>query len=393
MPWKETCTMEQRRAFIDAWLTKRFTISALCERFAVSRKTGYKWLERFRQGGEGALADRSRARKRHPNGTPAPIVARLLETKQRFPRWGPVTLIAYLQRHHPHIAWPAPSTAGELLKRHGLVAPRKPARRRTPAHSEPLRHVQATHDVWSADFKGDFLLGDGRRCYPLTLSDNHSRFLIECQGLYATTLAPVRQHYEFAFRRYGLPCALRTDNGYPFASTGLGGLTRLSVWLLRLGVVPERIAPGKPQQNPRHERMHRTLKQATASPPRANLSAQQRAFNRFRHEYNELRPHRALANGQCPGDLFQPSTRMFPERLRELEYPDAYLKRRVRSNGEIKCHGHLVFLSETLVHETVALQPIDHDLYQIHFAALTLGVLDARNGTIIRPDKAPRARP
>lgn len=392
MPWKETCTMDQRLEFVRAWRTKHFSFSSLCERYGISRKTGYKWLARFCEGGEAALSDRTRAPRHHPNQTPADIVEALLELKHRHPDWGPVTLISYLHRTQPARAWPAPSTAGEVLKRHGLVRPRKRPRR-TPPHSAPLRHVGATHDVWSADFKGEFLLGDGQRCYPLTLTDNHSRFLIECKGLYAPTLAPVKRHYELAFRRYGLPRAIRTDNGYPFASVGLGGLTALSVWLLRLGVTPERIAPGHPEQNPRHERMHRTLKAATASPPRANLNVQQRAFNRFRVEYNELRPHQGLGNHRCPGDLFHPSTRPFPSVLPELDYPDHFLIRRVRSNGDIKCHGRLVFLSETLTGQPVGLEPLDHQFYQLHFASLILGVLDARTGTVIRPDKAPRSRP
>ncbi len=391
MPWKETCAMDERQAFIDSWLTKRFNFSDLCRRFGVSRKTGYKWLHRFVEGGRAALGDRSRAPYSHPNATSEEVNRRLLRIKHRFPQWGPVTVVSYLRREEPQVHWPAPSTVGELFKRHGLVEPRK-VRRRTPPHSEPLRHVQATHDVWSADFKGDFALGNGQRCYPFTLSDNHSRFLIDCKGLHSIALEPVRARFALAFRQWGLPRAVRTDNGYPFASTGLGGLTPLSVWLLRLGVLPERIAPGQPQHNPRHERMHRTLGQASASPAKANFSAQQRAFNRFRQQYNEKRPHQGLADGQRPADLFQRSAIEMPSVLPEPHYPGEYETRRVRHKGEIKWGGQLTYVSQTLRHQTIGLEALGEGLYQLHFAALALGVLDARTGRIIRPDKLTRAR-
>lgn len=392
MPWKESCPMSERRAFIDTWLSKRFRFSQLCARFGVSRKTGYKWVERFMEHGQAGLEPLSRAPRVHPNATEERVVEALLEAKHRYPEWGPVTLVAYLSRERPSWRWPAGSTAGEILKRHGLVKPRGARRARTPSHSQPLGHVEAVHDVWSADFKGDFRLGDARRCYPLTLSDNHSRYLIECKGLYQPKLAPVKACYERAFRVHGLPRAMRTDNGYPFAQCTLGGLTALSVWLLRLGVMPERIAPGHPEQNPRHERMHRTLKAATASPPKANLCAQQRAFNRFRREYNEVRPHRALGGCRCPADLFAPSPRPFPQRIEPVEYPDSFEVRRVRSNGEFKWRGRLVYASSALAGESLGFELVGDEFYCVHFAALKLGLYDARTGRLHRPDAPSRRR-
>lgn len=384
MPWKETCTMQERRAFIEAWLSHRFGMSELCRRFGVSRPTGYKWLERFKEGGFADLCDRSRAPLNHPNKSSEQVVAQLLAAKRRYPWWGPEKLVGWLGRQFPDVGWPAVSTAGEILKRHGLVKTRK-KRHRTPPHSQPLAHASAANAVWSADYKGQFKLGDGRWCYPLTLTDNYSRYLIDCKGLYGPRLKPSQARYEQAFRSWGLPAAIRTDNGYPFAGVAIGGLTALSIWLLKLGVLPERIAPGQPQQNPRHERMHRTLKAATASPPKGNLAAQQRAFNRFMSDYNEQRPHQALGHDRCPADVFEPSTRPFPEVLPEITYPDHYQVRKIRYAGQMKWHGDVIYVSRQLVGEHIGLEQMEHDQWQLYFAQLPLGVFDARTRKITRP--------
>lgn len=383
MPWKETCPMKERVAFIEAWLSREFSLSELCRRFGISRKTGYKWIARFTEEGRSGLTDRRRCAHHHPNQTPDEIVAALLAAKHRHPDWGPVTLIKWLRRRQPQRPWPAPSTAGEILKRHGLVRPRQ-RRKRVPPHSEPLHHATAPGVVWSADYKGDFLMANGRRCYPLTLFDNYSRFLIDCKGMYAIGLDPVMQRYERAFHRWGLPQAIRTDNGYPFASCGIGGLNALSIWLLKLDVMPERIAPGHPEQNPRHERMHRTLKHAAIDPPKANLSAQQRAFNRFRDDYNYERPHSSLQD-QVPAQLFTGSLRRYPQRLPDVVYDHSYEVRRVRRDGTIKWRGHQPYLSQALAKEPVGLRRLGHQRWQIYFAKMALGVLDARLNRIIWP--------
>jgi transposase InsO family protein len=387
MPWKETCAMHEKNAFINAWLSREFNKSELCRRFGVSRPTGDKWICRFCQEGLKGLEDRSRAPHHPGNKTPDQLVKQILKVKFRYPTWGSIPIRDLLLRQQPDEAWPAVSTFGEILKRHGLVKRRK-KRHRMPPHSQPLQHATSPNAVWSADFKGDFPMGNGRRCYPLTISDNYSRYLIDCKGQYGIHLKPVKGRYEQAFRTYGLPDVIRTDNGYPFAQLSLGGLSPLSIWLLKLGILPERIAPGCPQQNPRHERMHRTLKEATANPPKGNLSAQQRAFNRFRYEYNEQRTHQGLKSGQRPIDVYTPSSRAFPEQLPEVQYPDDFDVRKVRYGGWIRCHGPEVYASRQLMGEYVGLQRINEDLYQIYFAQLLLGIVDRRLGRIIRPDRS-----
>jgi len=330
------------------------------------------------------LSDRPRTPLHSPGRTDDVLTAAIVGLKHRYPTWGPVPLRDKLLRDAPERAWPAASTVGEILKRHGLVTPRK-RRYRVPPHTQPLSHATEPNVSWSADFKGDFLMGDGQRCYPLTISDNYSRYLITCQGQYSVALGPVRVCYERAFREYGLPETMRTDNGYPFAQVCLGGLTPLSIWLLKLGVMPERIEPGHPEQNPRHERMHRTLKAATADPPKGNLSAQQRAFNRFKTDYNDERSHQGLGQGRRPYDLYRPSPRAFPERLPEVIYPDTFECRKVKCAGQIKWHGRPIYVSRQLLGETVGLKPLEHDRWQLYFASMPLGILDARLGRIIRP--------
>ena len=384
MTWKETCTVSERRLFVEAWLSQDFSVAALCERFNVSRKTGHKWINRFKEEGMSGLGDRSRARHSQEHQTPADTVERILALKYAHSDWGPVTIQSALYRAEPNARWPAVSTIGAMLAAHGLVKPRRP-RQKVPPHSQPLAHATQPCAVWSADFKGQFRLGDGSWCYPLTMTDNHSRLLLACEGLAGPQLEPSIAVYKRVFREHGLPQAIRTDNGWPFAMNALGGLSPLAIWLLRLGVYPERIAPGCPQQNGRHERMHRTLKAATADPPKANLSAQQRAFNGFRKEFNEERPHQALQRGQCPIDVHQPSPRAYPERLPQLEYPDGFTVRKVKLGGYIKLFNEPIYTTRQLTGEYVGLEPLDHGRWQLYFGALKLGVVDERIGRVIRP--------
>lgn len=384
MTWKETCTVSERQSFIEAWLSHQFTISELCRRFEVSRKTGHKWINRFKASGMSDLADRPRARHTQAHRTSEAVVERILELKWRHPDWGPVTIRSALHRASPESQWPASSTIGAILEKHGLVKRKRP-RRKTPPYTQPLAHASAPNEVWSADFKGQFKLGNGGWCYPLTISDNHSRLLISCKGLLSPQLEPSIAVYKEAFREYGLPRVIRTDNGWPFAMNALGGLTPLAIWLIRLGVYPERIAPGRPQQNGRHERMHRTLKAATAKPPKGNLSAQQRAFNRFRHEYNEVRPHHSLGLGECPVDVHRSSQRIYPEQLPDLSYPDEYQVRKVKCGGYIMMHNKPIYTTRQLVGEYVGLEPLDYDRWQLYFGELKLGVIDERIGRTIRP--------
>lgn len=384
MPWKETYTMKERELFINAWLERVSSVAQLCHRFGISRKTGYKWIERFKAEGMAGLTDRSRARLTQSQRTPEEVVEKILKLKHSHSDWGPVTIESALYREQPDHAWPAISTVGEILKRHGLVKPRR-KRHKVPPQSQPLAHATAPNEVWSADYKGQFRMGDGRTCYPLTISDNHSRLLISCQGLYGPRLAPSMKVYEQAFREYGLPRRIRTDNGYPFAMVTLGGLTPLTVWLIKLGVMPERIDPGCPQQNGRHERMHRTLKAATASPPKGNLSAQQRAFNRFRNEFNEVRPHQSLGRGICPKDVHQISPRHYPDTVEEIVYPDNLLVRKVKQGGYIKLNGHPFYITRQLTGEYVGLESLGYDCWQLYFSEIRLAVVDEKLKRVIRP--------
>jgi transposase InsO family protein len=382
MPWKKTEPMNERMKFIVAQQSGAFSMTELCERFSISRKTGYKWLNRYAVEGVTGLEARSQARHNHPNAVREEVVSEILTVKSRYRNWGPKKIRDWLCLNRPTWPLPATSTVGEVLKRHGLVKARKSRVRQVP-QAEPLSHCAQPNDVWSSDFKGQFRLGNGRYCYPLTVSDNCSRLLLVCKGLYAPTEEGVMPWFERAFREYGLPCAMRTDNGSPFASTALAGLTRLNIWWLKLGIKLERIQPGRPQQNGRHERMHRTLKEETAKPSKGNMSAQQRAFNRFKAEYNQERPHESL-EGVPPSRRYKASYRVYPNTIAEVAYDESMTVRRVRTNGEIKWLGDKIYVSESLRGEPVGLLPIDNERWELYFAQQKLGLLDERLGRIIR---------
>ncbi len=384
MPWRETCAMDERVKFVADHLSQDCSLSELCRRYGVSRSTAYKWIERYGQCGPEGLLERSRAPKHHPNQTPAETEQKLIAMRQRYPRWGPRKLLAVLRRTDPQEGWPAASTAGDILKRHGLIPARR-YRRHTPSYDRPFHAGSRPHEVWAADFKGWFKTGDGSRIDPLTISDWASRYLLCCQGLSRPNREEVRPQFEWAFREYGLPWTIRTDNGPPFASTGLGGLSKLSVWWIRLGIWPERIRPAHPEDNGRHERMHKTLKESVARPPKATVGAQQEAFDHFRREYNEQRPHEALGM-QSPSQCYQPSRRLFPERLPEVEYGSGIEVRRVRSNGQIKWAGEMLYLGEALIGEPVGLGQIDNERWLIHFGPVPLAVYHAASRSIKKWD-------
>jgi len=309
MVWKETCVMDQRMSFIAACLEDDESIASLCRHFGISRKTGHKWLGRYRAEGAVGLADRSRAPLSNGRSVSEDVAAAVIEVRQRYPSWGPRKVKAWLEDHHPEQAWPSASTIGVVFDRVGLTRARK-RRRRIAGQSVPLAACRAPNDVWCADFKGWFLTGDGARVEPFTLSDGHSRFLLRCQAVGRCDGAHVWPVLVEAFQDYGLPRVLRTDNGPPFASLAAAGLSGFAVKLIKAGVTPNRIAPGKPQQNGRHERLHLTLKQDTACPPACSLAAQIERFARFRQVYNTERPHEAL--GQVPpARLYRPSPRRF----------------------------------------------------------------------------------
>ncbi len=380
MPWKETCAMDQKVRLVADWLSNECSITELSLMYNVSRKTVYKWTSRYVLEGPTGLEERSRSPESHPNATAPGMVKRVVAAKLCHQKWGPKKVVAWLREQHPGERWPAASTAGEILRRQDLVRPRR-RKRRTPPYTEPFKEWGKPNQVWSADFKGQYKTKDGRLCYPLTVTDNCSRYLLECRGLSRPTFEETQPWFEWVFREYGLPEAIRTDNGAPFASVGLGGLSRLSIWLIKLGVRPERIEPGHPEQNGRHERMHRSLKESTAQPPRDNLEMQQRAFNEFVHEYNFERPHEALGQ-RTPSSVYRASARPFPFRLPRVEYDDGVDVRQVRHNGEIKWRGRFIYVSQALAGEPVALQQKEERLWEVRFSFHPLGVLDPSAGKI-----------
>jgi transposase InsO family protein len=382
--------MSERVKFVAAYLEYEVRFTDLCRDFGVSRKTGYKWVRRYEADGAGALEERSRAPHTHPNAVPANAVQAILSIRRRHPRWGPRKLRVILKRQQPRLALPAASTIGDLLKRHGLVRKRRRIRRSSP-YGDRLRQYDAPNAVWCADFKGGFPVG-GERCQPLTISDGFSRYLLRCQALRHSLHRYTQRVFESAFCEYGLPRAIRTDNGPPFSTLAPGGLSRLAVWWIRLGIRPERIRPGRPDQNGRHERMHSTLKAETARPPRSSFSAQQRAFDRFQAEYNDERPHEALGQ-EVPASLYRPSLRGYPRRLPEVEYPAHFETRLAYPNGVISFGTSQWYVSACLAGERVGLEPCVDGRWRVHFGWVPIGVLDPRQAAERRDRQFGRLTP
>lgn len=375
MPWQEVYPMDEKMRFIAAVRAADDSMSALCEEFGISRKTGYQLWRRFQEQGAAGLAPRSRAPQVVPWAITPAVAEVIIGLRQEHPSWGPKKLRAKLLGRAPEQSWPAHSTIGELLHRAGLSQARRRRQRATPSAS-PLSIAVRPNDLWCIDFKGWFRTGDGARCDPLTVSDGFSRYLLCIKLVAAPGYADCRRVLEWVFREYGLPRAMRSDNGAPFASVGVAGLSRLSVWWIKLGIVPERIAPGKPEQNGRHERMHRTLKAECASPPAANRNAQQRRFDQFRAEFNQQRPHEALGQ-TAPAKHYTAAPRLYPARLEDPVYQSDYELRRVRSNGEIKWQGEMVFISQALIGEVIGLRETDEGDAEVYFGPISLGIIDA----------------
>lgn len=379
MPWKETCHVSERLSFMKR-LEQGERMTDVCREFGVSRKTGYKLWARYQRLGAVGLFDETRRPERSPQRVTDEVEALVVQARQAHPTWGPRKLRAWMTGQYPSVRLPAPSTLGDVLKRNGLVASRR-KRRKTPLHDAPLESALQANDLWCADFKGQFRLGNRNYCYPLTITDQFSRYLLTCEGLESTEGEPARKVFELTFREFGLPGALRTDNGVPFASRGLAGLSRLSVWWLRLGIIPERIEPAHPEQNGRHERMHLTLKNETTRPPAHSLLQQQERFDRFVKEYNHDRPHEALGQ-RPPTAVYTSSTRPFPNRLPEPEYPlhDDVLT--VSKTGHLRLGGRRrdpqFFLASALRGQRVGVREIADGVWLISFMSLDLGHFDMR---------------
>jgi putative transposase len=389
MPWTETCAMEERMKFVMECLEGTWSKAELCRIYGISRPTGDKWLTRYAEIGIEGLADRSRAPQHHPNGVSEATEAAIVALREARTHWGPKKLRVVLAREKPGRVWPAVSTIGEILKRHGLTVPRK-RRRRTPPSTQPFAAIDESNALWCVDHKGWFRTGDGRPCEPLTMTDAWSRYLLRNQVVADKRSETTRGVMEAAFREYGLPWAIRSDNGPPFASRGVAGLSRLSVWWIKLDIRVERIEAGHPEQNGRHERMHETLKQETASPPQATARKQQEALDRFRWEFNEERPHEALGQ-RTPASMYTPSPRAYPARLGPVEYPKGWPVRVVQQQGQFYWKMSDVFLGAALYGEGVGLEPLDERYWHVHIAAVGLGVFDSHRRRMLTAKEAARA--
>jgi transposase InsO family protein len=379
MPWKETCAVKERAQFVRDLASGQWTMTELCEHHGVSRPTGYKWARRYQELGEDGLNEHSRAPKSCPHRTATEIEEQVVLLKKAH-GWGARKLHRLLRKQLEASEVPCRSTVFDILKRHGLVKHRRRRQRWQHPGAAPL-HTDAPNEVWTIDFKGQFKTRDGIYCYPLTVLDNYSRFLLACTGLHDVKTRGTKRTLERLFREVGLPEAIRSDNGAPFASTGIHGLCELNVWWMKLGIVHQRIQPSSPQENGAHERMHRTLKAATTRPPAQSLRGQQWKFDSFRAEYNDDRPHETL-DDEAPASLWGPSPRPFPTRLARPEYPSHFELRRVSNAGHFRLGALQIFISHALRGDQVGLEEIDDGLWNILYYKTLLGRLDQRTGKI-----------
>ncbi len=375
---------KQRQQFYRDYVSGQWSMSELCRRYQISRPTGYKWVERIEQEGLKAVEDRSRAPSRHPNRTPEKVEQEILALRRKY-GWGATKLRQILARRHPNWTIPARSTVNHLLDQEGLL--RKKRRRRRWQHPGTVRlDTTAPNQGWPADFKGQFKTKDGRYCYPLTVTDHYSRMLLLCKGLLSVRTEGAKPAFKRLFQEHGLPDAIRTDNGAPFASTGIHGLCELNVWWMKLGIVHQRIKPSSPQQNGLHERMHQDLKKEAARPPATNLATQQRLLNRFQHRYNNERPHEAIG-GSFPAERWKPSTKRYTGRLQKPDYPGHFEVRKVSACGVFRLQSGQYFLSNALRDEYIGLEEVDDAIWDIVYYNTILGKIDRQTGKITGTQK------
>lgn len=382
MPWKMEKPMDQKIKLISNWLEDDEDISELARRYSISRKTVYKWIKRYEEEGIQGLEEKERVAHSHPNITEEIIINRIINFKLKHMTWGPKKLMHCLREMNPEVDWPADSTAGYWLKKNNLVKDRK-KRRHVQRYQDHFIDCENPNDVWSADYKGQFYTRDKKVCYPLTITDNSSRYILACEGLEGPRLIETKLCFERVFKDFGLPLAIRTDNGTPFAGTGIGGLSRLSIWWIKLGIIPERIDPGEPQQNGRHERMHKTLKEFAVNPKIKDLAEQQGMFDFFRYEFNNERPHESIGMKR-PVEVYKISERTLPDKIKSIEYPDDFLVRSVKHGGEIRFDNNFYFISGLLYKERVGLKEIADGLFQINFGSHKLGYIDLHQKRVIR---------
>ena len=380
MAWKGVTIMDQRIRFISEYLDGHFAVSEICRQFSISRKTGYKWLTRYEKYGALGLEDLSRKPHTCPHETEKGIIKTIKRVRHRHPTWGPKKILALLSRRHPDWDFPAISTTADILKREGLITGKsRRIRRKHPGC--PTTVATEPNQIWTADYKGHFKMRNGAYCYPLTVCDMYSRYLLGCDGHRAISLKKTKECFTHLFKEYGLPKRIRTDNGVPFASNAIGRISSLSVWWIRLGIYPELIEPGQPQQNGKHERMHRTLKKEATIPSEKNLKTQQERFNKFKKEYNTLRPHEALGM-KTPSELYSKSKREMPKKLGQWEYPQHFRVRRVSRNGGIRWQNHRVPVTHTLIEEYIGFEEIDDGIYNVYYCDFLIGRLFEEIGRI-----------
>jgi len=369
MSWKGVTVMDQKIRFIAEYLKGYFPFSELCFQFSISRKTGYKWIHRYEDQGIEGLNNRSTRPVNCPHKTDPAIIEAIVHARIKHPSWGPKKLLQILSPKYKDL--PAISTTADILTRNGLIIPRK--RRLRHRHPGcPKTTTNGPNDIWTADYKGHFKMGNQHYCYPLTVCDMHSRYLLGCEGHDAISLEQTKRHFTKLFNEYGLPVRIRTDNGVPFASNAIARLSMLSVWWIKLGIYPEQIEPGKPQQNGKHERMHRTLKKEATIPPEKNLASQQKRFDAFRIEYNTERPHEALGMKR-PASVYVASPRTMPKKLEHFDYPAHFEVRLVSKNHCIRWKNHYVPVSSTLVKEYIGFEEVDDGIYNTYFCGLLIG--------------------
>ncbi len=381
MPWKTVKPMDQKIQLLSDWQTSQYSKTDLSHKYKISRPTVNKWLMRYEQEGIDGLKERSRGPQHCPHKTTDEIISMIITYKLENAKRGPKKIIAKLSKEYPELSWPAPSTVGDWLKKYNLVKKRK-KRPHVAPYTKPFAQCTKANAVWSADYKGQFHTQDDKLCYPLTISDNYSRYLLKCQGLEGPRYQPTKTVFKAAFKEYGLPDVIKTDNGIPFASISIGGLSHLSIWWILLGIVPERIDKGCPQQNGRHERMHRTLKEEALNPVAETLEKQQLALERFRIAYNTDRPHEALKQ-QCPSEYYRPSVLPYPKKLAKPQYDSTTTVRQVMRNGHLMFKNQDFFLSKLLGNQPIGLKEAGDGYWAIYFSFQPIGTIDMRKKKIL----------
>lgn len=379
MPWKESSPVDNRMRLIARHLEGE-RMTDLCKEFGISRKTGYKFLERFEQHGLEGLENRSRRHASTPLMSDPNVEKLIVHLREARPTWGPKKIKAYLENKHSGLKFPASSTIGDILERKGLVTPRK--RRRIEDRNSELSHVEshAPNEIWCADFKGQFRLGDKTYCYPLTISDHYTRYLLMCDALSNTRVGPALSSFEALFAEFGVPDVIRSDNGVPFSARGYGGISELSAWWMSLGILPDRITPGHPEQNGRHERMHRVLKAETTRPVAKNQLSQQERFDRFRGDFNDVRPHEALQMKK-PAEIYVRSKRSLQEAQRPFDYSLFDTTRKIDCSGNIKLYRQKsFFIGRAFRGRTIGIRALEEDIYITHLNRFELGFLNGKTG-------------